>query len=126
KHKRERLMVNSSSVYQKAGEMSYPHALDVIEKTQGTLKGFYQEYSLLEVGDAFDTTLFKIARDLVRLAEEKPKANGERLKEYRDSALSSLELALFSPAPIYPELEQAKLKASLTFLGERLGGEHPL
>jgi hypothetical protein len=125
KRKREGLMVNASSVHRKTGEMSYPEALEAIAKTQGTLKGFYQEYSLLEVGDAFDTTLYKIARDLVRLAEEKPKPNGERLKEYRDSALSSLELALFSPAPIYPELEQSKLKTSLTFLAERLGGEHP-
>src|SRR5262249_43097132 len=31
-----------------------------------------------------------------------------------------------SPAPIYPELERAKLTASLTFLAENLGGEHEL
>ena len=33
---------------------------------------------------------------------------------------------LFSPAPIYPDLERAKLTASLTFLAENLGGEHPI
>ena len=45
--------------------------------------------------------LFHIARHLVRLAAEQPKPNAERLREYRDSALESLEFQLFSPAPIY-------------------------
>ena len=42
---------------------------------------------------------------LVRLAEEQPKPSAERLREYRDSSLDSLNLGLFSPAPIYAELE---------------------
>ena len=50
----------------------------------------------LERGWAFDSSLFKIARDLVRLAEESTKPNSERLKEYRESGLKSLELELFS------------------------------
>ena len=50
---------------------------------------------------------------LVRLAEESTKPNAERLKEYRESGLKSLELELFSPAPIYPEFEEAKLAHSL-------------
>ena len=54
-----------------------------------------------------------IARHLVRLAEEKTKPNSDRLKEYRESALKSLELKLFSEAPIYPEFEEAKLAHSL-------------
>ena len=54
-----------------------------------------------------------IARDLVRLAEERTKPNAERLKEYRESGLKSLELKLFSPAPIYPEFEEVKLAHSL-------------
>src|SRR5262249_60974630 len=41
------------------------------------------------------------------------KPNSERLEDYRESALKSLELKLFSPAPIYPEFEQAKLAHSL-------------
>ncbi len=80
----------------------------------------------IERGDAFDSELFHIARHLVRLAAEKPKPNADRLREYRESALESLEFQLFSPAPIYPELERAKLAGSLSFLAENLGGEHPL
>ena len=49
----------------------------------------------------------------MRLAHEKEKPNSDRLKEYRESALKSLELELFSEAPIYAEFEQAKLGESL-------------
>lgn len=81
-----------------------------------------REYFLLERGDAFDSKLFKIARHLVRLAEELDKPDGKRLPEYRGSALDSLKLQLFSPAPIDPELERVKLTGSLSFLKE-LGGD---
>jgi hypothetical protein len=77
-----------------------------------------REYALLERGDAFDSRLFKIARHLVRLADELPKPDGERLPEYRGSNLESLKLQLFSPAPIYPELERVKLAGSLSFMKE--------
>jgi hypothetical protein len=70
-------------------------------------------YAYHERGLAFDSTLFVIARNLVRLAEEKTKPNSDRLKEYRESALKSLEHRLFSEAPIYPEYEEAKLADSL-------------
>jgi hypothetical protein len=88
--------------------------------------GYEREYYLLERGDAFDSELFHVARHLVRLAAERPRPNAERLREYRDSALESLEFQLFSPAPVYPELERARLAGSLTFLAENLGGAHPL
>jgi hypothetical protein len=69
----------------------------------------------IERGRGLDSVLFHIARDLVRLAEEKPKPNADRLKEYRDSALESLELELFSTAPIYPEFERAKFAFGLAY-----------
>src|SRR5262249_10362193 len=87
---------------------------------------FEREYALLEQGHAFDSHLFRIARHLIRLAEEKPKPNAERLREYRDSNLESLEFELFSPAPIHAELEGEKLAGSLSFLAQNLGGDHPL
>ena len=86
---------------------------------------FEKEYHLLETGHAFFSDLFRNARHCVRLADELPKKSTERLREYRDSNLDSLKLGLFSPAPLYPELERAKLQASLTFLAEVLGGDHP-
>jgi hypothetical protein len=101
-------------------------AWDRIEQAQKALAGFERDYSFLERGDAFDSALFNIARTLVRLAVERPKPNAERLREYRDSALESLEFQLYSPAPIHAELERTRLAGSLAFLAENLGGEHPL
>jgi hypothetical protein len=101
-------------------------ALGRIEAAEKALAGFEKEYYLLERGDAFDSELFHIARHLVRLAAERPRPSAERLREYRDSALESLEFQLFSPAPIHAELERERLAGSLTFLAERLGGDHPL
>jgi hypothetical protein len=97
-----------------------------IAQAQKTFAGFEKTYYLLERGDAFDGELFRIARHLVRLAAEKPKASAERLAEYGDARLASLVFQLFSPAPIHPELERARLAGSLTFLAEHLGGDHPL
>jgi hypothetical protein len=70
--------------------------------------------------------LFGIARTLVRAAAEKPKPNGRRLREFRDSNLESLELQLFSTAPIYPEYEKTKLADALTFLAGQLGYDNKL
>jgi hypothetical protein len=98
---------------------------DKIAGVQKRFRTFEIEYSLLETGHAFFSDLFTHARHLVRLAEELPKKNPDRLREYRDSNLDSLKLTLFSPAPLYPDLERTKLQASLTFLAENLGGEHP-
>jgi hypothetical protein len=109
-----------------ARQKAYGDAWDRIASAEGAFAGFEREYLLFERGDAFDCELFGIARTLVRLAAERPKPNAERMREYRDSALESLEFQLFSPAPIYPELERARLASALSFLAENLGGEHPL
>ena len=88
-------------------------AWDKIAAAEKFAAEIVRAYFYLERGYAFDSKLFDIARTLVRLAEEKAKPNADRLKEYRESALQSLELELFSEAPIYPEFEQAKLAESL-------------
>ncbi len=103
-----------------------PPYWDDIAAVQKTFRTFETDYYLLETGHAFYSDLFTTARHLVRLADELPKKNPARLREYRDSNLDSLKLNLFSPAPLYPDLERWKLQASLTFLAENLGGEHPV
>jgi hypothetical protein len=84
-------------------------------------------YRLLEeTHNAFDCTLFDMGRTILRAVEEKQKPNGERLREFRDSNLESLELALFSSAPLYDDFEQLKLADSLTWLVMQLGDRDPL
>ena len=97
-----------------------------IAEVQAQLADFERLYYLLERGDAFDSRLFKFARHFVRMEDELAKPVTERLKEYRGSALESLKFQLSSKAPIHTELERVKLAASLAFLSENLGGEHPL
>ncbi len=97
-----------------------------IAAAQNQLTNFEEEYHLFERGYGFYSKYFPLARHLVRLAKEKQKPNEKRLPAYRESAWDSLKLQLFSPAPIYPDLEQAKLAGSLAFCAEILGGDHPL
>ena len=62
---------------------------------------------------------------LSELAEEKTKPNEKRLREYRDSALPSLEQELFSSAPIYKSLDTVTLADSLAQMQEALGADNP-
>ncbi len=70
--------------------------------------------------------LFSLAETLVRMADEDAKPSQDRLREFRDSNRESLEQDLYSAAPIYLDLEQAKLADSLARMTERFGGDHPL
>ncbi len=68
--------------------------------------------------------LAQIARILVRAAEEKPKPNDQRMREFRDSALPSLEQQLFSAAPIYKNLETVEMTESLNEMQDALGKDN--
>jgi hypothetical protein len=101
-------------------------AFDRIAKAQKVIAENAERYNLLERGSAFNSDLFDIARTLLRAGEERPKPNGERLREFNEAARESLELDLFSDKPIYADLEELKLTDSLTFLAEESGVSSPL
>ena len=71
------------------------------------------------------SSLADIARTLVRAADEKPKLNGDRLREYRDSALPSLEQRLFSTAPVYKNLETLMLGVEFAQMQGAMGADDP-
>ena len=96
-------------------------AWDKISEALKSERKNYRQYDVLEDATGFTSRYFEIARMLVRAAVEYPKPNGDRLREYRDSNRESLELGLFSDAPIYDNFERAMLGCSLTFLTEQLG-----
>lgn len=75
---------------------------------------------------AAQSHLFNIAQTLLQREEETTKPNGIRYQEFRDSALASLDQRLFSPAPIYPALEEASLTDALANLKATLGAGDPL
>ncbi len=74
----------------------------------------------------FAGTLFKYARFLVRLAEERNKPNGDRLAAYQDGSRPSLELTVLSSEPVYDDLEILLLTDSLTDLATRFGANDQL
>lgn len=99
-------------------------AWDDITAAQKRHREFYPRYSALERRRAvIGSGLFRIAGHLVLLAEEKLKPSADRLEEYRDSELDSLYLSLYSPAPIYDELEIDRLASGLSYLAEAFGGD---
>jgi hypothetical protein len=93
-----------------------------ISKAMDVQKQIYYPLTYLERRGGFRGDLAGFARVLVRVAQEKTKPNGERLREYRDSALPSLEQDLFSAAPIYPSLEKVLLTDSLAEMSENMPG----
>jgi hypothetical protein len=101
-------------------------AWDRIQAAQTVIAQHALEYRLLEAGHAFGGELFDIARTLARADDELPKPNGERLSEFRDSALESLKLGLFSEKPIHDDLEQLLLSESLTWFATKLGPTHAI
>jgi hypothetical protein len=103
----------------------YGAAWDEIAKAQEQVKRVRKDMAFIEGTQGLSSQLYNIARGLVRGTEELTKENGQRLREYNDSNLPALKAQLFSPAPLYPELEIARLEFSLTKLREELGTDHP-
>jgi Peptidase S46 len=88
-------------------------------------QSIYLELTYLERLRGFSGHLAQTARILVRAAEEKPKPNSERMREFRDSALPSLEQQLFSTEPVYKNLDTVLLADSLSEMQDALGKDNP-
>lgn len=67
-------------------QKEYGDAWDTIARGRKALPSFLREYTFLEGGAGFNTTLFDYARAVVRLAAENAKPNAERLPEYTSAA----------------------------------------
>ncbi len=112
---------SQDELYQKAAA-----AYDKIGQAQKAIIQASPTYDYYERELGFGGILARYARLLVRAPEERAKPNGERLPEYRESSIDSLELQLFSTQPVYDDLEELLLTDSLTDLEIYLGAEEPL
>lgn len=101
-------------------------AFDRIAEAAQAQAKIYRRYRLLEGGHAFASDSFSTARSLLRAGEERPKPNGERLKEFGDARRESFELSLFSDKPIYADLEIVLLSDALTLFAETAGIDDPV
>ena len=104
----------------------YGDAWDAIAKAHQAYPSYIKERRIFDQAGGFNTVLFNYARTLVRLAAESAKPNPERLPEFTDARRASLELGLYSPAPIHDDFEKLKLADSLSFMVELLGADNAL
>jgi hypothetical protein len=109
---------------QLAGQPEYAGLFERLAAVTERRRALLERYYLVE-SSHLGSQLMGFADDLVRLVAERDKPNGQRLREYRDSALTSLELGLFTPAPIYPALDEALMAATLEWLQQALGAADP-
>ena len=106
-------------------QKQFGDAWDVIATAQKIKREIYEEYRLSGTLGFF-SKYFSIARHLFRLSQELPEPNTERLPEYQEAGLESLYQQIYSPAPIYDDVEMVKLTRSLTELRDRLGKANPM
>ena len=72
-----------------------------------------------------DSRLAGIAMTIVQYVAEIKKPDGERLPGYHDSQLGSLRFDLFSPAPIYKDMEIARITGALQLDLKEMGPNDP-
>jgi hypothetical protein len=70
---------------------------------------------------SLDARLPDIALNIVQYVAEVKKPDGERLPGFHDSQLESLRFRLFSPAPVYPGLETARMIGAMEMAQQELG-----
>jgi len=97
---------------------------DEIAQAMKLQQSIYNGMTYLERTRGFPR-LAQIARVLVRAAAEKTKPSDQRMREFRDSGLPSLEQQLFSQEPVYKNLETLEMSASLNELEEAFGKDNP-
>jgi hypothetical protein len=72
-----------------------------------------------------DSQLSSIGARIVDYVAEIKKPDGERLAGYHEAQLESFRFSLFSPAPIYPAFEIARMTSSLEQALQELGPDDP-
>jgi hypothetical protein len=89
-------------------------------------KQIYLPLTYVERMRGFSGDLAMYARDLVRGAQQRMRPSPDRLREFRESALPSLEERLFSTAPVYKNLQAAELADSIGLMKQKLGSDSPV
>ncbi|HQG46584.1 MAG TPA: S46 family peptidase, partial [bacterium] len=75
---------------------------------------------------ALSSTFARYAQNLVFAAAERQKPDLERLDGYHDVQLERAKLRLFSPAPIYKDLEEATFASMLQMALDKAGAADPI
>ncbi|MEP7306738.1 MAG: S46 family peptidase [Acidobacteriota bacterium] len=100
----------------------YGDAWDAIAAAEKVNRSLYKASRFQQLRGS---SLAGLATSLVRYIDEKQKPDADRLNGYHDAQLQGLELQLFSPAPVYPALDEALLADALQQSFEELGPKDP-
>ena len=101
-------------------------AWNEVSHAQAKAREQYLPYQLLEQKRAMRSDLYAWAVRLVRGTAEREKPNGDRLREYSESALPYVAQELLAPTPVYPAVERLQLSFGLERVREWLGPDDPL
>ena len=102
-------------------------AWDDVRTALRAYREIFVRYDLLgDLSREFGSDLFRYAHTLVGLAEDLPKPSDERLEDFRDSNLQSVNRDLYAAVPIVDALEVDRLASGLSLLCEQLGADDSL
>ena len=96
-------------------------AFETIAAAEKLRAGMIKDATFWNNGAAFNTSYFGMARTLLRATDEKTKPVAERLPEFAEARLPSLEFSLFSDEPHFDDFEILKLADSLTMMAGAYG-----
>ncbi len=101
---------------------AYGNNWDSISGAESKFREILKPYRFRSLGWS---SLSLTALNIVQYVAEVKKPDGERLEGFHDSQLDSLRFRLFSPAPVYPDFEQAMLAGFLEVSRDELGPDDP-
>jgi hypothetical protein len=113
-----RALVRSNPEWQREYGSAWDSIAEAEQKFAKNIKPFRYRYLR-------GSRLADIAVEIVRYVAEVRKPNGERLEGYHDSQLESLRFRLFSPAPVYPGMEEVLIANTLGESVDELGPDDP-
>jgi Peptidase S46 len=102
-------------------KMEYGRAWDDIAAAEKTGASRFKE----QFYHGLDSTLANLAMNIVQYVAEIKKPDGQRLDGYHEAQLDSLKLEMFSPAPIYPDMEIARIAGALDLDVREAGANDP-
>jgi hypothetical protein len=103
------------------GKQAYGGAWDAIAEAEKKASTRVKQ-SLFQ---STDSQLGLLGARIVEYVVEIKKPDAERLEDFHEAQLDSLRFGLFSPAPIYPGMEIARMTASLEQGLQELGPDDP-
>lgn len=94
---------------------------DAWDSVAGVVKGMAADAGRRFYGRFFNSDLAGLAVNIVRYVVEVKRPDAERIPGFHDSEISEMKFALFSPAPVYKDMEEFLMIQGLKWSLDELG-----